>query len=220
MVTWKRIDFGGMGWREDDDDDEDCENDGWISLGIPKSKPNICLGYSLSVSSFRFFYSSWRAWFDSPGKHGAGGGTRTRTTFYGLRILSPVRLPFRHTGYIDSIEFFECPSPFSPPGKRNYLRAPSLAMFSLIVTVGAELVGKHLGLLTSSVPTLRDNLLDTDADVFGCCGHYMPHTFFANSRAYFPSLASTSSMTSPPARTESAPLPRQHQPGLQPSWSS
>ena len=30
--------------------------------------------------------------------HGAGGGTRTRTTFYGPRILSPVRLPFRHTG--------------------------------------------------------------------------------------------------------------------------
>src|SRR5262245_55760702 len=32
------------------------------------------------------------------GKAGAGGGTRTRTTFYGPRILSPVRLPFRHTG--------------------------------------------------------------------------------------------------------------------------
>ena len=32
---------------------------------------------------------------------GAGGGTRTRTTFYGPRILSPVRLPFRHTGKFD-----------------------------------------------------------------------------------------------------------------------
>ena len=31
-------------------------------------------------------------------KVGAGGGTRTRTTFYSPRILSPVRLPFRHTG--------------------------------------------------------------------------------------------------------------------------
>ena len=31
---------------------------------------------------------------------GAGGGTRTRTTFYSPRILSPVRLPFRHTGYL------------------------------------------------------------------------------------------------------------------------
>jgi hypothetical protein len=31
-------------------------------------------------------------------KIGAGGGTRTRTTFYSPRILSPVRLPFRHTG--------------------------------------------------------------------------------------------------------------------------
>lgn len=31
-------------------------------------------------------------------KIGAGGGTRTHTTFYGPRILSPVRLPFRHTG--------------------------------------------------------------------------------------------------------------------------
>ncbi len=31
-------------------------------------------------------------------RFGAGGGTRTRTTFYGPRILSPVRLPFRHTG--------------------------------------------------------------------------------------------------------------------------
>ena len=29
---------------------------------------------------------------------GAGGGTRTHTTFYGPGILSPVRLPFRHTG--------------------------------------------------------------------------------------------------------------------------
>src|SRR5438067_699696 len=29
---------------------------------------------------------------------GAGGGTRTHTAFYGPRILSPVRLPFRHTG--------------------------------------------------------------------------------------------------------------------------
>ena len=29
---------------------------------------------------------------------GAGGGTRTHTTFYSPRILSPVRLPFRHTG--------------------------------------------------------------------------------------------------------------------------
>ena len=32
---------------------------------------------------------------------GAGGGTRTHTTFYGPRILSPVRLPFRHTGNAD-----------------------------------------------------------------------------------------------------------------------
>ena len=31
-------------------------------------------------------------------KFGAGGRTRTDTTFYGPRILSPVRLPFRHTG--------------------------------------------------------------------------------------------------------------------------
>ena len=31
-------------------------------------------------------------------KIGAGGGTRTRTTFYRPGILSPVRLPFRHTG--------------------------------------------------------------------------------------------------------------------------
>ena len=29
---------------------------------------------------------------------GARGRTRTDTTFYGPRILSPVRLPFRHTG--------------------------------------------------------------------------------------------------------------------------
>ena len=32
---------------------------------------------------------------------GAGGGTRTHTAFYGPRILSPVRLPFRHTGAPD-----------------------------------------------------------------------------------------------------------------------
>src|SRR5436190_6231370 len=32
------------------------------------------------------------------GGFGAGGRTRTDTTFYGPRILSPVRLPFRHTG--------------------------------------------------------------------------------------------------------------------------
>ena len=29
---------------------------------------------------------------------GADGRTRTDTTFYSPRILSPVRLPFRHTG--------------------------------------------------------------------------------------------------------------------------
>ncbi len=29
---------------------------------------------------------------------GAGGRTRTDTTVKGPRILSPVRLPFRHTG--------------------------------------------------------------------------------------------------------------------------
>ena len=34
-------------------------------------------------------------------RSGAGGGTRTRTTFYSPRILSPVRLPFRHTGNLD-----------------------------------------------------------------------------------------------------------------------
>src|SRR5438874_1425507 len=33
-----------------------------------------------------------------PKANGAGGGTRTHTAFYGPRILSPVRLPFRHTG--------------------------------------------------------------------------------------------------------------------------
>ena len=33
-----------------------------------------------------------------PFEVGAGGGTRTHTTFYSPRILSPVRLPFRHTG--------------------------------------------------------------------------------------------------------------------------
>src|SRR5262245_24555755 len=37
-----------------------------------------------------------------PEKSGAGGGTRTRTTFYGPRILSPARLPFRHTGNMRS----------------------------------------------------------------------------------------------------------------------
>ena len=31
---------------------------------------------------------------------GAGGRTRTDTAFYGPRILSPVRLPFRHTGML------------------------------------------------------------------------------------------------------------------------
>src|SRR5206468_9914842 len=32
---------------------------------------------------------------------GAGGGTRTHTAFYGPRVLSPVRLPFRHTGSVE-----------------------------------------------------------------------------------------------------------------------
>ena len=32
---------------------------------------------------------------------GAGGRTRTDTTFEGPGILSPVRLPFRHTGNYD-----------------------------------------------------------------------------------------------------------------------
>ncbi len=43
---------------------------------------------------------SWFArWLQvSLGQLGAGGGTRTHTACYGPRILSPVRLPFRHTG--------------------------------------------------------------------------------------------------------------------------
>ncbi len=36
-------------------------------------------------------------------RSGAGGRTRTDTTFYGPRILSPVRLPFRHTGFVAGI---------------------------------------------------------------------------------------------------------------------
>jgi hypothetical protein len=41
---------------------------------------------------------------------GAGGGTRTRTTFYGPGILSPVRLPFRHTGNASFIRDTQIPS--------------------------------------------------------------------------------------------------------------
>ena len=43
----------------------------------------------------KWHYDLYFQWFS---QFGAGGGTRTRTTFYGPRILSPVRLPFRHTG--------------------------------------------------------------------------------------------------------------------------
>ena len=32
------------------------------------------------------------------------GGTRTRTSGYGQRILSPLRLPFRHSAF-DSIDY-------------------------------------------------------------------------------------------------------------------
>ena len=42
-------------------------------------------------------------------KAGAGGGTRTHTTFYGPRILSPVRLPFRHTGFHGKTLIAKCP---------------------------------------------------------------------------------------------------------------
>lgn len=46
------------------------------------------------------FSVNWINHLQTMGKNeiGAGGRTRTDTTFYGPRILSPVRLPFRHTG--------------------------------------------------------------------------------------------------------------------------
>ena len=38
---------------------------------------------------------------------GAGGGTRTRTPLYWPRILSPVRLPFRHSGNIVTTSIYK-----------------------------------------------------------------------------------------------------------------
>ena len=57
--------------------------------GYPQTLPPACLfAYQVHKSiDFTVYY-----------RIGAGGGTRTRTTCYSPRILSPVRLPFRHTG--------------------------------------------------------------------------------------------------------------------------
>ncbi len=59
-----------------------------LGTAIPSQKPAFA-GATARQSSLS---TTFRA------KTGAGGETRTHTTFYGPRILSPVRLPFRHTG--------------------------------------------------------------------------------------------------------------------------
>lgn len=48
---------------------------------------------------------------------GAGGRTRTDTSFYGPRILSPVRLPFRHTRQLTALQIF----PKTLPGELRSL---------------------------------------------------------------------------------------------------
>jgi hypothetical protein len=47
------------------------------------------------------------------------GGTRTRTTLSGQRILSPLRLPFRHIGYILQLPI----SPISTAGHGSVRRS-------------------------------------------------------------------------------------------------
>jgi hypothetical protein len=65
---------------------------------MPSDKPVFAL---VRYDAAAFTLASQRA------KAGAGGGTRTHTTFYGPRILSPVRLPFRHTGNLDFTGYFD-----------------------------------------------------------------------------------------------------------------
>src|SRR6266566_7187648 len=56
-------------------------------------------GYSPTITSLSILYVL---------RIGAGGRTRTDTAFYGPRILSPVCLPFHHTGNADFIGDFVC----------------------------------------------------------------------------------------------------------------
>jgi hypothetical protein len=51
------------------------------------------IGSALTAEALKATKTIWLL-----GKHGAGGGTRTRTGFSPQRILSPLRLPFRHPG--------------------------------------------------------------------------------------------------------------------------
>jgi hypothetical protein len=74
---------------------------GWIKGWFAGLKPvfmssNGRVFASVCYDAAAFVLASHRA------KAGAGGETRTHTTFYGPRILSPVCLPFHHTGIIDN----------------------------------------------------------------------------------------------------------------------
>lgn len=55
-----------------------------------------------------------------PNQAGAGGGTRTHTPFYGPRILSPVRLPFRHTGAFATNRVRTCKPSVARPANPPY----------------------------------------------------------------------------------------------------
>ena len=70
-----------------------CASEDWLAKPKPAFAPSDEPVFALvRYDAAAFVLASRRA------KAGAGGETRTHTTFYGPRILSPVRLPFRHTG--------------------------------------------------------------------------------------------------------------------------
>ncbi len=62
--------------------------------GMPAVWRPVCFGTGWPL----LFDVAVSATMPAGNSFGAGGRTRTDTTFYGPRILSPVRLPFRHTG--------------------------------------------------------------------------------------------------------------------------
>ena len=63
----------------------------------PAAGMGICFEFPLWLRLGRAKLKGFLDVFEA-GKEGAGGGTRTRTPLSRKRILSPLRLPFRHTG--------------------------------------------------------------------------------------------------------------------------